>query len=50
MMFTVNGKVQGAKLTGFQSDQISPDFADTADRDYKPTGAVTKTSRVMKHQ
>lgn len=51
MMSTISGEVQGAKLTllTFQSDQISPDFADTADGDYKPTGAVTKTSRVMKH-
>lgn len=49
MMSTINGEVQGAKLTGFQNDHISPDFADTADGDNKPTGAVTKTSRVMKH-
>lgn len=28
MMSTINGEVQGAKLTGFQSDHISPDFTD----------------------
>lgn len=31
MMAGINRDVQWAKLTGLQSDQISPDFADAAD-------------------
>lgn len=50
MMAGINGEVQWAKLTGLQSDQISPDFADAADGEYKPIVAVTTTSGVMKYR
>lgn len=49
MMAGINGEVQRAKLTGLQSDQISPDFADAADGGHKPIVAVTTTSGVMKY-
>lgn len=49
MMAGINREVQWAKLTGLQSDQISPDFADAADGGYKPIVAVTTTSGVMKY-
>lgn len=50
MMAGINGEEQWAKLTGLQSDQISPDFADAADGEYRPIVVVTTTSRVMKYQ
>lgn len=49
MMVGINGEMQGEKLTGLQSDQISPDFADAADGEYKPIVAVTTTSGVIKY-
>lgn len=36
MMAGINGEAEWAKLTGLLSDQISRDFADTADGVYKP--------------
>lgn len=50
MMADFNGEVQRARLTGLQSDQISPDFADAAHAGYKPIVALTRTSRVMKYR
>ncbi len=50
MMARINREVQWAKLTGLQSDQIRPEFADAADGEYKPIVAVTTTSGVMKYR
>lgn len=50
MMAGINGEAEWAKLTGLLSDQISRDFADTADGVYKPIVAVTTTSGVMKYR
>ena len=50
MMAGINREEQWAKLTGLQSDQITSDFADAADGEYKPIVAVTTTSGVMKYQ
>lgn len=44
------GSAVSKKLTGLQSDQISPDFADAADGEHEPIVAVTTTSRVMKYR